>query len=223
MLYLTVLLFLLCAYVCFIRRRFIKSSPIFVFLRTPGMTLLLSLFLSCAVEGVYFFKYRSFILENDLLMNVLFISLTITLLVILLTEWAVRGIILGTYLTVINRKVFIHINKGFIPQGIDREKYKTRIDSFINPLVNVPKPFPSTVVLKSHLITPLARKIIEKSLSNNGVRFTCNERPTPWFEVLALNLNYGGKTRYRMYSFKKHANGFKVHRTGHKFVIHLHP
>lgn len=79
-----------------------------------------------------------------------------------------------------------------------------------------------TIVFESHLLRAGQRKLLSNNLRERGISFTVKERKTPLLEAMVLNLRYGGKTRYRLFTYLKHPNGFKVHRNGGAFKIHHH-
>lgn len=76
-----------------------------------------------------------------------------------------------------------------------------------------------TITLQSHLLTTKLREEIKKNLLNKKIPFIMEERETPLCDIMVLNLRYGGKTCYRLFSCKKHPNGFKVHKNGSTLTI----
>ncbi|EIK0627854.1 hypothetical protein LJT19_004409 [Salmonella enterica] len=77
------------------------------------------------------------------------------------------------------------------------------------------------ITCQSHLLTHGVRSIIRGKLNEKGISYKDKERKTPLCEIIVLNLRYGGKTRYRLFSCQKHPNGFRVHRNGGAFIIQI--
>ncbi|WP_336709175.1 MULTISPECIES: hypothetical protein [unclassified Cedecea] len=79
-----------------------------------------------------------------------------------------------------------------------------------------------TIVFGSHLLRAGLRDSLSNSLREREISFTVTERKTHLPEAMVLNLRYGGKTRYRLFTYLKHSNGFKVHHNGGAFKIYNH-
>ncbi|EII3813629.1 hypothetical protein LG441_004427 [Salmonella enterica] len=77
------------------------------------------------------------------------------------------------------------------------------------------------ITCQSHLLPHGVRSIIRGKLNEKGISYKDKERKTPLCEIIVLNLRYGGKTRYRLFSCQKHPNGFRVHRNGGAFIIQI--
>lgn len=117
----------------------------------------------------------------------------------------------------------IDINKAFVPSGMSLSESKLFVEMFVKKMLSLKDYTRNDINFKSHLINTGIGSEIKRTLKNEGITFTCKPYTIGVVETAVLNLLYGGKTRYRLRSHKKHPNGFKVHRTGHEFIIHLHP
>lgn len=117
----------------------------------------------------------------------------------------------------------IDINRGYTETMSQPGTYediagKTAADiSYL--LSNIPC---KTITFESHLLRQGLRKVLCNNMSERGISFTVKERITHLPEAMVLNLRYGGKTRYRLFTYCKHPNGFKVHRKGGAFKIYNH-
>lgn len=159
------------------------------------------------------------------------ISCYFTVLIILfmfisggISFFATEGAISNTYFrNKLNGDLYIDINKNFIPARKSSSELSSSIEEFIREIISL-KDFTSKhIIIKSHLITPIIKIKFEKILKDEGICFTAMPYTLGYSETATLNLWYGDKTRYRLFSYQKHANGFRVHRKGHEFIINLHP
>jgi hypothetical protein len=130
-----------------------------------------------------------------------------------------NGKIKGTFVSIHVKSTKIDIQQNFFPSIHSKQDAIHLIEGFTSSLLSWQNAPFRVITFESHLITPRIRKVMTGTLTKSGVRFSCHERRTPWCEVILLNLRYGGKTRYRVFSLKKHANGFKVHRIGSSLSI----
>ncbi|MDJ0473760.1 hypothetical protein QNA27_08860 [Pantoea eucalypti] len=202
------------------RKRFIKEGWFFNLLKYKGASALGGLILTIIpMLTVLYFNY-DLIFNYDLFSSLIYVSVMTLFLSLIISEAAVKGPFNNTRLTFLFYRVIVHIDKGFVPPKLDREKYIKVVRAFIEHLASLPPSFPGTVVFKSHLISPLTCSIISKELNGSGlVNYEYRKRKTPLYEVIGLNLLYGGKTRFRILSLDRHPNGFRVNEFGSSFKI----
>ncbi|EFM8081406.1 hypothetical protein A6519_001914 [Escherichia coli] len=107
------------------------------------------------------------------------------------------------------------MNHGFLNKEIYTQ--------FVHDLLFIMNEFPQykKIILESHLLRHYVRKHVSDRLAENGISHRCDARKTPLWEIIFLNIKYGGKTRYRLLSCRKHPNSFKAHRHGGRFTIIL--
>lgn len=206
-----------------IRRRFIKESKVNFFFQGFGVSLFLWVISAFLVCVIYFYHIVN-CLSADLYLEYLLLSgVCLSIIVSLqISFFMTKGPINNTYFS--NRRtknIYIGINKQFIPTGtIKSESERVEfINRFIKRVVTLKGIRCRNIILTSHLFAPGISKLISASLKNEGALFSCNSYTLKRAEIITLNLLYGGKTRYRIFSLKKHPNGFKVHKIGRTFTI----
>lgn len=156
-----------------------------------------------------------------------FVSLTFICLPVFVSGviafFATKGSINNTYFThKMTRSLYIDVNKNFIPSSATYSEQKAFIKEFIKGLPSLENITCKNIIFKSHLIKPTLARTIKRTLEDEAISFTCTPYRVGLIETATLNLWYGGKTRYRVFSHKKHANSFKVRSRGHEFIIHIH-
>lgn len=110
----------------------------------------------------------------------------------------------------------------FFSSSMPSLKVSSRInaDKLVENIKHIISCYPyKTITLQSHLLTRRIRNRIANNMRRNGILYKEVARVTPLCETIVLNLRYGGKTRYRLFSCRKHPNGFRVHRNGGAFFI----
>lgn len=218
---LSIILFLVPIYyaIC-ARNRFIKKGWFFNLIQYRGASAFGDLILTAIpAMAVLYFNY-DLIFNYGLFPSLVYFSVMALLLSLSISEAAVKGPLGNTRITFLFYKMIIHIDKGFVPPKPSRETYINVVRAFVKHLASLPPSFPNIVILKSHLISPLTCSVISRELKNNGITdYETHKRKTPLYEVVGLNLLYGGETRFRILSLDKHPNGFRVNEFGSSFKI----
>lgn len=210
-----------------IRARFIKKGAVNWFLQGYGVSLLLWAVCTLFVIALCYEHVMNNLSDNLFVeLSLAFIAAISVLLSFPVSFVMTKCLIDNAYLS--NRKtrdIYIEINKNFIPPDFLESKSERIgfIKKFTRDVISLKGIRCKNVIVMSHLITPGISRLISKALKGEEVNFSCETYVLKRGEIITLNLLYGGKTRLRLLTHEKHANGFKVHRTGHKFTIHLHP
>lgn len=210
-----------------IRGRFKKKGVVNWFLQGYGVSLFLWAVFTIFVIALCC-KHVMHNLSGNLFveLSLAFIASTAVILSFPVSFVMTKSPIANAYLS--NRKtrdIYIEINKDFIPPDFLDSKKAERIEfikKFTRDVISLKGIRCKNVIVMSHLITPGISRLISKALKGEGANFSCESYVLKRGEITTLNLLYGGKTRLRLLTHEKHANGFKVHRTGHKFTIRLH-
>lgn len=132
-----------------------------------------------------------------------------------------KGPIPGTYLShTIKGELCVNVNKSLFPKGSKKTDLIEFVIGFTQKVVSMEDIYWRTLIIKSHLIGDGFREVMKTTLDKcNDVTFTYGPWKMEWDVQVMLNFVYGGITRYRLLSFRKHANGFKVHKVGSYFTI----
>lgn len=130
----------------------------------------------------------------------------------------IYSVIIKSVISVITLWFFLF----FFSSSMPSLKVSSRInaDKLVENIKHIISCYPyKTITLQSHLLTRRIRNRIANNMRRNGILYKEVARVTPLCETIVLNLRYGGKTRYRLFSCRKHPNGFRVHRNGGAFFI----
>lgn len=203
-----------------IRRRFIDSTVVSVFLRRKYVAislhnavfvlLCISIFIEGALYGPHSFLNADFVAV-----------LMITVWCMAFRSFMVKGSLPETYFTVTGNTLKIDVSRAFIPDMKTRRDREIFADSFVLRIKALKQFGCDKVLLQSHLFQPGMRELISSALKKNHLSYTTTSHITSPGERFSLNLLYGGKTRFRLMTTLKHKNGFKVHKTGARFLITL--
>lgn len=206
----------------YLRLRFVKENKLSFLLRLPVFPLVLwVVFLICVSS--YIVHYLNLVLIDSLSLRVFWL-VTMVIVVFVLgfrTFLLAKGPIPGTYLSyTIKGELCVNVNKKLFPEGRAKSDLIEFVIGCAQQIVSMENIYWRTLIIKSHLIGDGFRKVMKATLDDcKDVTFTCGPWKTRWDVQVMLNLVYGGITRYRLLSFRKHANGFKVHEVGSHFTI----
>ncbi len=208
-----------------LRNRFIFKMKISFCLRKPLVPFVIWFFvmvlfvvLSVNLLGEF---YRGDVFHVLVFLLLIFLTSSLSAIFSFL---ATKGSISNTYFThKMTRDLHIDIKRGFIPSDSTYSEKKLYLDDFIVKISSLKDFTYKNVVFKSHLIQIPIAETIKKTLKTKAIPFTSSTYKVGFVETAKLNLWYGGKTCYRLFSHNKHSNGFRVRRMGHKFTIRLHP
>lgn len=215
----TSLFSLICIALC-IRRRFIQSSKLSSLLQRSSIAGILLFIPTIAFSLAYYAHMTNDNLtRSPLSFNVITPVLLVVTLSILIAFFMTKGPIENTYFSIENGDVHIAINKNFIPANLSKSEQIAFVSTFTRQITSLENIRGRNIILKSHLITRGFRRVITKTLESEDVPFSYEEYSPSLFVRITLNLWYGGKTRYRILSVKKHPNDFKVHEKGHIITI----
>ncbi|WP_133625199.1 hypothetical protein [Erwinia sp. LJJL01] len=208
----------------FLRRFLVKEFKVILLSKVIFLSMLwlfsALLFMAVAVD----YLLDMFLTTLGSVMLYFLIILLVVMVSALTAFFAIKGPIENTYLTFgFSGDVRLDINKNFIPPAMSSSERADFIRSFIGKISSLSRVTTKRLTIKSHLLQGYISKVMEDALKESGFSFTCCTYNIGLVESATLNLWYGGSTRYRLFSHKKHANGFKAHRTGHKFVININP
>lgn len=206
-----------------LRLRFINDSPFFRLLRRPFPAGLILFLLSLAI---------ALTLQKDHLIfsgDIYFIFLKSTILAIIIWFFSfiiassmLRTPVTGMVLTPFTIELRIDIEPKCIFSSTFKNIATDIADRFAEDIEFLLSTMPyKEITCQSHLLTHGVRSIIRGKLNEKGISYKDKERKTPLCEIIVLNLRYGGKTRYRLFSCQKHPNGFRVHRNGGAFIIQI--
>ncbi len=207
-----------------LRFRFRDNHYLFIILRRPFFAELALLALSSALclttlENPHYFGANVFTLYPMTFLSVA----TFWVLSYFASSSMLKTTVPDMLLTPFLSSLRIDINPRYIetlPSTGSPEDISDKIAGDISHLMSM---LPSkTIVFESHLLRAGLRDCLSKSLREREIAFTVKERKTHLPEAMVLNLRYGGKTRYRFFTYLKHPNGFKVHRNGGAFKIYNH-
>ena len=207
-----------------LRFRFKDNHSLFIKLRRPFPAERTLLILSSAL---CFTAQETFCLFRE---NVyLFYSMTfMSVVVVWFVSYFLSSSILKTpitdmVLTPCLSNLRVDINRGYTEAMSQPGSYEDIAEKTAADISYLLSHFPcKTITFESHLLRPGLRKVLCNNLRERGISFTVKERITHLPETMVLNLRYGGKTRYRLFTYCKHPNGFKVHRNGGAFKIYNH-
>lgn len=216
------LFILLVLFTVALRFRFRDSHQFFIKLRRPFPAELALLILSSALcltaqERLFLFR------KNDhLLYSMSFMSVITTWFISYISSSSMlKTTVPDMLLTPCLSNIRIDITPRYIealPSTRSPEDISNKIAGDISYLMSI---LPcKTIVFGSHLLRTGLRESLSNSLREKEISFTVKERKTHLPEAMVLNLRYGGKTRYRLFTYLKHPNGFKVHRNGGAFKIY---
>lgn len=205
-----------------LRCRFKDNHSLFIKLRRPFPAELTLLILSSALcftaqktlylftENVYLFYSMTFVS----VVAVWFVSY-------FLSSSILKTPITDMVLTPCLSNLRVDINRGYTEAMSQSGSYEDIAEKTAADISYLLSHFPcKTITFESHLLRPGLRKVLCNNLRERGISFTVKERITHLPEAMVLNLRYGGKTRYRLFTYCKHPNGFKVHRNGGAFKIY---
>lgn len=206
-----------------LRLRFINDSPFFRLLRRPFPAGLILFLLSLAI---------ALTLQKDHLIfsgDIYFIFLKSTILAIIIWFFSfiiassmLRTPVTGMVLTPFTIELRIDIEPKYIFSSTFKNIATDIADRFAEDIEFLLSTMPyKEITCQSHLLTHGVRSIIRGKLNEKGISYKDKERKTPLCEIIVLNLRYGGKTRYRLFSCQKPPNGFRVHRNGGAFIIQI--
>ncbi|HFL1539359.1 TPA: hypothetical protein ACG1QB_004206 [Enterobacter asburiae] len=210
----TTLILLASAFI--LRLRFKSSLPLFLFLRKPQV----SLVIITPLILINSFAVFQHVHPYDNLSLLYFITS-----LIIVPAWAIHlafvnlsngetGLLLTTF-----KRLRLDIEPCYIPENLSKEEYTKTLTKFFDNLTELQKlPF-REIYFSSHLISLKTKRRLKKNLRRRGISFDCKYHKTCYLEAAVLNLRYGGRTRYRIFSHKLHANGFRVRRSGYTFII----
>lgn len=207
-----------------LRFRFKDNHSLFIKLRRPFPAELALLILSSALcftaqetlclfrESVYLFYYMTFMSA----VAVWFFSY-------IFSSSLLKNPVTDMVLTPFLSNLRIDINRGYTEALSSPGSYEDIAEKTAGDISYLLSHFPcKTITFGSHVLRPGLRKVLCNNLREREISFTVKERITHLPEAMVLNLRYGGKTRYRLFTYRKHPNGFKVHRNGGAFKIYNH-
>ncbi|HHA1672055.1 TPA: hypothetical protein ACOEF8_004096 [Enterobacter roggenkampii] len=215
-----ILLLILILLTCALRLRFRINTLLFRHLRRPfpaGFVLFI-----LALSLCFTAREKCHILGNN--QYVLFIStLTLWFMSFTLSSATLKCGIKYMRMTPFGSDIRIDIDYAYINSAHSKENLKYKSMELVEDIQYLMDSHPcKTISFSSHLLRSGIRGYISKSLAEKGITFTVKDRKTLLPEKMVLNLRYGGRTRYRLFTNLKHANGFKVHSNGAKFEIFNH-
>ncbi len=210
----------LCLIVILLRKRYKYEGVVFLYLREPLVTEWCLLFLSLPV---FFILFQCFLFKN--ITSLWFYFLLLLALagkyycLVLLSSSALVCSVPHVLLTPTFNCLEINITPQYVPAFFNRTEAIMVVEKFIADIIYLQRLNYKKIRFQSHLISPGMRRYLERRLSELAISYSGTPRKTPLQEVVLLNLRYGGKTRYRIFSHVKHCNGFKVQRVGSSFII----
>lgn len=210
----------LCVVTVLIRRRFITDSWISVLLRKKYVAhSLFTCVLALHTTGIMIWFLCSDI-DATIRSNAFF------LVIMLMTTWCivsrsfmVRGCIPHTYFTMYGSTLKIDVSRKCLPDRRSVSESKIFACNFVQQLASLDDTPCDRIIIQTHLIQKSMRKRISDRLKSHGFDFSSQPHETTRSEIISLNLLYGGRTRFKLLSTVKHMNGFKVHKTGSRFII----
>lgn len=206
-----------------LRLRFINDSPFFRLLRRPfpaGLILfLLSLAISLTLQKDHLIFSGNIYL---IFLKPVMLAIIIWLFSFIISSSMLRTPVTGMVLTPFTLELRIDIEPKYIFSSGFKNVTTDIADRFAEDIEFLSSTLPyKEITFQSHLLTHGVRSIIRGKLNEKGILYKDKERKTPFCEIIVLNLRYGGKTRYRLFSCQKHPNGFRVHRNGGAFIIQI--
>lgn len=210
----------LCLVVILFRKRYKYEGVVFFYLRRPLVTEWCLLSLSVSASFVLF----QYALPEKITSFWFYFLLFSTLVVVyyclvLISSSALVCSIPYVLLTPTFNCLEINITPQYIPALFNRTVAIMVVEKFIEDIICLQRLNYKKIRFQSHLISPGMRRYLEDRLSELAISYSSTPRKTPLQEVVLLNLRYGGRTRYRIFSHVKHFNGFKVQRVGSSFII----
>lgn len=210
----------LCLIILLFRRRYRYEGVIHLCLRRPLVT---EWCLLCLSVPAMFISFQYFFLENinSFWFYVLLFSTAAAAYycLVLICSSALVCSLPHVLLTPIFNFLKIDITPQYIPKLSNRTEATIVVEKLIVDIIYLQRLNYKKILLQSHLIRSGMRRLLEDRLLEQAISYSSTPRKTPLCEVILLNLRYGGKTRYRVFSHTKHLNGFKVHRVGSSFII----
>lgn len=210
----------LCVVTLLIRRRFISDSWLSVLLRKNYVAhSLFTCVLALHTTGILVWFLCSDI-DATIRSNASFLMVTlVTTWCIVSRSFMVRGCIPHTYFTMNGSTLKIDISRRLIPDRQSVSERKIFACNFLQQLASLDHIPCDRIIIQTHLIQKRMRKEISDGLKSRGFDFSSQPHETTRSEIISLNLLYGGRTRFKLLSTVKHMNGFKVHKTGSRFII----
>lgn len=198
------------------RLRFRYHHPLFLFLqRTRNIQVIFApLFI------IYFISLLGhFPPQNDFNTPLFIILLVIFPCVVFYMTFAnLRCKESGLLLTAF-RHLRIDIQPGYLPDETSKKEYVSALIRLVDNIVALQAlPF-QKIYFSSHLIRAQGKNFLKKEFRKRKIPCYCKAYKLCWSEVAVLNFRYGGRTRFFLFSHKRHANGVKIGRTGHAFSI----
>lgn len=211
-----VITFILLAFSFSVRSRFRNHHPLFLFLQYPRNTLFFfsPLFMIYIISVFCYFQPESnpnkYLLATSLIV-IPAVSIYLTFMNLKSKE---ARLLLTTF-----KNLRIDIQPSYIPDTLSGDEYTNTIMKFIDNIVTLQQlPF-HKIYFSSHLITPFMKKELKRKLRERKIPCYAKYHKICCLEVVLLNVRYGGLTRYRLLSHKRHANGFRVRRSGYTFTL----
>lgn len=207
-----------------LRFRFKDNHSLFIKLRRPFPAELALLILSSALcftaqEMLCLFRENVYLFYSMAFMSVVAVCFVSYVLSSSILKTPVSDMVLTPFLS----NLRIDINRGYTEALSQPGSYEDIAEKTAADISYLLSNFPcKTITFESHLLRPGLRKVLCNNLREKEISFTVKERKTHLPEAMVLNLRYGGKTRYRLFTYRKHPNEFKVHRNGGAFKIYKH-
>lgn len=204
-----------------LRFRFINNSVFFRILRRPFPAGFILFLLSSIIHLIIQEDY-SFFSGNiyPVIIKSVISVITLWFFLFFFSSSMLRTPVTGLYLTPFISSLRIDIHPQYITMPSLKVSSRINADKLVENIKHIISCYPyKTITLQSHLLTRRIRNRIANNMRRNGILYKEVARVTPLCETIVLNLRYGGKTRYRLFSCRKHPNGFRVHRNGGAFFI----
>lgn len=221
-----IVVFSLCCLIWFafyLRRRYILNSRLAYALQRPLLSRFL-LSVLCAVSLLTCLNYLRCTLTQNSVVEYFLLTLICTAVLSsnLIAFFMTKGPLPNTYLNhTMKGWLRIDINKDFIPSPASKSELINYLEGFMHDVINQKGVRWEKIIIQSHLINPQFRRVMGNVLkTKEGIKYECEASVTPLSDVIKLNLFYGGNTRFKILTFKKHDNGFKVHKIGSIFCIY---
>lgn len=134
------------------------------------------------------------------------------------------------YFAMISNSLTVHVSGRFFPKNdtadtppTDEERDRAErlfIDRFISQLLSALSPGVKKVTMASHVIDRKRRQKLVTALITSGAKIALAEqRTTPRWEIVGLNLQYGGLLPLKNPFSLMKRNGFKVRKYGSRIVF----
>lgn len=217
-----ILIFLSLLLTVLLRFRFINNSLFFRVLRRPFPAGFILFLLSSIIHLMIQKDYSPF---SGNIYSVIIRSgisvITLWFFLFFFSSSMLRTPVTGLYLTPFISSLRIDIHPQYITRPSVKVSSIINADKLVGNIEHFILCYPSynTITLQSHILRHGIRNRIANNLKKKGILYKEKARKTPLCETIVLNLRYGGKTRYRLFSCRRHPNGFRVHRNGGAFII----